>query len=98
MVLGAYHGLEGISDVWRNGLNAAAPALPASRNSGRAFIMLIDASHALRPLRHTSGIPSKPWYAPRTMPMATARLALSPPTMAFALAASIRLSSYFKMI
>ena len=36
------------------------------------------------PVHPSWGIAFTPWYAPRTMPMATARAALSPPTMALA--------------
>mmetsp|Transcript_46750 Transcript_46750/g.108608 ORF Transcript_46750/g.108608 Transcript_46750/m.108608 type:complete len:296 (-) Transcript_46750:305-1192(-) len=53
---------------------------------------------ALRPFRSSCGIPSTPWYAPRTMPIATARLALSPPTIAFALAAAAKSFMYFRMM
>ena len=42
------------------------------------------------PSPNSLGIPSSPPYAPSTIPTATARLALSPPTSAFALAASAR--------
>jgi len=55
-------------------------------------------SHALSPCRSSVGIVSTPWWAPSTIPMATARDALSPPTMAFALIAAVKSSVYLRMM